>query len=111
MKACHRCGAAWDEPGQPGFNNTCGKCGMPLHACSNCRNFVSRGAIRCMLPAAPQILDPKAANRCTYFDFSLEAAAPVAAEAIQHSFLGAPRSLARDSAAARKRFNELFGET
>ena len=51
MKVCHRCHAPWQDPGQPGFNNTCGQCGIPLHSCGNCTYFVRSGQIRCTIPA------------------------------------------------------------
>jgi hypothetical protein len=69
MKVCHRCHEPWSEPGQPGFNNTCNKCGIPLHSCGNCVHFVRSGAIRCTIPTAARILDWQAGNRCKDFEF------------------------------------------
>lgn len=69
MRSCHRCGTPWTESWEPGFNNTCQRCGIALHACANCRHYVSRGAVRCMLPEAPRIRDPQAANDCRLFEF------------------------------------------
>ena len=109
MKACHRCRTAWEEPGQPGFNNTCSKCGISLHSCMNCMHHVSRGSVRCLVEAAAPVQDPAAGNRCSHFEFAspastAEAAGGFAGEAI---FGGAKNG--GDPAAARKRWTELFG--
>ncbi len=69
MKACHRCQSPWAEPGQPGFNNTCASCGMALHACANCRFYVPKGQVRCLVPGTERILDFRAGNRCKAFEF------------------------------------------
>ncbi len=42
---------------------------MSLHACENCRYFVPRGQIRCLIPNTERILDARAGNRCNSFDF------------------------------------------
>lgn len=69
MRVCHRCTTPYNESGQPGYNNTCARCGMPLHACANCRQFVKRGSVRCLVPEAPPVVDPQASNRCRWFEF------------------------------------------
>ena len=69
MKLCHRCSHPFTEPGQPGFNNTCPKCGISLHACGNCRSFVPRGNVRCLIPGTERVVDHSAANRCQQFEF------------------------------------------
>jgi hypothetical protein len=111
MKSCHRCQAPWEEPGQPGFNNTCSRCGMPLHACANCVQFVPRGQIRCLLPEVPMVQDPTAGNRCARFEFAragtLSAArGPAVAPA---GFGGGNGARIHDPAAARRQFEQLFG--
>ncbi len=43
---------------------------MALHACANCRHFVSKGQVRCMIPGTERVLDWRAGNRCKSFEFS-----------------------------------------
>lgn len=75
---------------------------MPLHACRNCRQFVDRGPVRCMVPEAPRVLDPHAANRCPTFEFAFAGEgngtlqAAVAKEPMDHR-------------SARQRWDQLFG--
>ena len=107
MKSCHRCNATWDGPGQPGFNNTCSKCGMALHACINCQHFVSRGSVRCLIPEADDVLDPKGANRCGSFEFAFNSATSATTPFLDPRAPQAPHS---DAASARRKWNELFGE-
>ena len=54
---------------------------MSLHACGNCRHFVSRGAVRCLLPGTERVLDHQAANRCLGFEFASVAQAPERSQA------------------------------
>ena len=69
MKACHRCQTPWAELGPPGYNNTCAKCGMALHACANCRFYIPKGNVRCLVPGVEHLLDFRAGNKCKSFDF------------------------------------------
>jgi hypothetical protein len=105
MRACHRCKAPWEEPAQPGFNNLC-RCGMPLHACRNCRHFVARGPLRCMVPDVPRVLDPHAANRCSSFEFIVAAGAEAETGA---TFEAAFAEEPVDQRNARRRWDQLFG--
>ncbi len=107
MKSCHRCGGTHDDPGQPGFNNLCRSCGMPLHACANCRHYVPRGSVRCLQVEAPKVLDPRAANRCTLFEFvgrTMEDAKAAAAEFEN----GDSKDGRAGSASPRDRWDRLF---
>lgn len=109
MKACHRCKTVWAEPGQPGFNNTCSKCGISLHACMNCMHHVSTGSVRCLVEGAALVQDPGAGNRCSHFDFApLAAAAEAAGEMAAEATFGRAVK-GGDPVAARKRWAELFG--
>lgn len=113
MKACHRCKTAYEELGQPGFNNTCARCGMSLHSCANCVHFVPRGSIRCLVPTAEPVLDPQAGNRCKSFEFAQserpkEAQAQAAAVTGRSSTPPSFERTAADPAAARKRWDALF---
>jgi hypothetical protein len=99
MKSCHRCQAPWDGPGAPGFNNTCSKCGMPLHSCMNCVQFVARGSVRCLVPHAEHVLDPGAGNRCSFFDFSPRSSATSERQAAAGD---------HGPDAARRKWSELF---
>jgi hypothetical protein len=103
MKVCHRCHGPWQELGQPGFNNTCAQCGIPLHSCGNCVYFLRSGQVRCAVPQAQRVLDWQAGNRCSYFEFQ-EATSEAATAAIPvGSANGAPRT-------AKDRWNQLFGK-
>ena len=95
MKICHRCDQAWLEPSPPAFNNTCSRCGMPLHACANCRYFISRGNIRCLVPDAPRVLNAKEGNQCRSFDFADTRA-------------GGGGATAREEAKGREAWDQLF---
>jgi hypothetical protein len=65
-----------------------------------------------MVPTAPQVLDPSAANRCNLFEFSQIQSTAATREPVPTAFFGsAAPPIARDSASARRRFNQLFGET
>ena len=109
MKACHRCKAVWEEPGQPGFNNTCGRCGMSLHSCMNCTHHVSKGSVRCLVEEAALVQDPSSGNRCNHFEFTNNSPAaptptsPFEIEAAAHEGAG-------DPASARKKWAQLFGD-
>jgi hypothetical protein len=64
-----------------------------------------------MIPTAPPVLDPGGANRCNSFEFSRHQAPTLAAPPVSTAFFGtAAPHVGRDTAAARRRFNELFGE-
>lgn len=66
---CWKCHEPWRESYAPGFNNSCERCGMPLHACANCAHQRPKGAVRCALPVPPRILDPSDRNSCGGFQF------------------------------------------
>jgi len=108
MKACHRCQKPWDEPGQPGFNNTCSGCGMSLHSCQNCLHHVTSGSVRCLVETAPPVQDPSAGNRCQHFEFSAQMAAEqqMATQEFTPSRTADPVA---DPASARRRWDKLFG--
>lgn len=69
MKACRRCGEAWEERRSPGFREECPKCREPLHACVNCRFYEADRSEWCREPAARQEKprDREASNMCSYF--------------------------------------------
>lgn len=105
MRRCHKCGQAYKEPAQPGFNNLCA-CGTALHACANCQHYVPKGKLWCLKPGMPEIRDPAAANRCNGFEFCSDhregGSGPIG-----------PRTtggLDDGPDAARKRWEDLFRE-
>ena len=109
MKACHRCKTVWEEPGQPGFNNTCSKCGISLHSCMNCVHHVATGSVRCLVEGAAAVQDPAGGNRCSHFEFASPASeAEASGEMAGEAIFGGTRGDG-DPAAARKRWAELFG--
>ena len=85
---------------------------MPLHACMNCRHYVPRGALRCLLPGAPRVLDAKAANKCSLFEFvnRTEAVAKEAAAAFESG--NGDSTPTHDTRSPRDRWESLFeGDT
>lgn len=100
MKICHRCHAAWGEPGQPGFNNTCSRCGIPLHSCGNCVHFVRSGQIRCTIPEAERVLDWQSGNRCRHFEF----------QDVTASIAEAPPAAVNNGRSPKDRWNQLFSK-
>jgi hypothetical protein len=101
MKVCHRCHAPWSEPGQPGFNNTCGQCGIPLHSCGNCSFFVRSGQIRCTIPQAERVLDWQSGNRCRHFEFQ-EISVAIAQ--------GRPAATNGNGRSGKDRWNDIFSK-
>lgn len=109
MKACHRCNTVWEEPGRPGFNNTCSKCGMSLHSCMNCMHHVAKGSVRCLIEEAEPVQDPAAGNRCRHFEFASGASVPAPADEMAREAILGGTEAGSDPAAARRRWAELFG--
>lgn len=101
MKLCHRCKTPWEDAGQPGFNNTCSGCGMSLHACLNCLQFVPRGSVRCLVAAAETVVDPRAGNRCSHFEFTQAGSQAKEIAAVEEQGISDPDT-------ARRRWEELF---
>lgn len=104
MRRCHKCGQAYRDPAQPGYNNLC-NCGAPLHCCANCLHYVPNGKkLWCLKPDMPVIRDPMAANRCDGFEFMQDG---------REGGVGpiGPRSedlRPRDADSARRRWDDLF---
>jgi hypothetical protein len=102
MKVCHRCHSPWRDPGPPGFNNTCAKCGISVHACGNCAYYLRSGPVRCTVPDASRILDWQAGNRCKHFEFQDVSIAVAEAVPTVHANGNGP--------SARDRWNQLFSK-
>jgi len=83
---------------------------MPLHACVNCRHYVPRGTLRCLVPDAPRILDPKAANRCTAFAFVERSQAEIQGAADGFDAGRSNETPGPDASDARQRWDQLFEE-
>lgn len=69
MKRCRACGHPWDDKRSPGFREECDGCGVPLHACANCRFYDADASQWCREPQArdQRPRDPEASNTCDYF--------------------------------------------
>ncbi|MGH7738532.1 MAG: hypothetical protein ACREL1_00150 [bacterium] len=72
MKVCHACKTAWEgAPGsQPGRGETCGKCGMDLHVCLNCRLYDPGAANECRSSTTERVRDKDKRNFCDEFQFA-----------------------------------------
>ena len=69
---CHKCRTDWDAGGkrQPGFKETCVKCGAWLHCCRNCRHHRPSLHNQCYIPNTEWVGDRLAANFCEEFEFA-----------------------------------------
>jgi len=55
----------------PGFDSTCSKCGAPLHACKNCKQYdPSRAWNWCKSLSAEPPRDAEMRNLCEEFDLA-----------------------------------------
>jgi len=70
MKACHACGAVWDERHEPGRNETCLRCHAELHCCLNCRMYDVMKARQCASFTADPPSDKISANSCEEFQMA-----------------------------------------
>ncbi|MCL4849132.1 MAG: hypothetical protein KJ066_21475 [Acidobacteria bacterium] len=63
---CTNCGAPADLP--IGFDASCPRCRVDLHACSQCASFDPGSRFECMQPIAARVTPKHANNRCTLFE-------------------------------------------
>lgn len=70
MKTCYACGAVWEEKHEPGRQETCLKCGTPLHCCLNCRHYDPMKARQCASMTTDPPSDKGAANDCDEFQMA-----------------------------------------
>jgi len=62
---CARCGHV--ESTEVGSMSTCGKCGVPLHACIHCSSFDSGARFECREQIPARVSPKDARNECTLF--------------------------------------------
>lgn len=65
---CHRCGKKFDSAGRISRNDPCPGCGVPLHACLNCRFYSESAYHQCRESEAEFVSDKESANVCDYFE-------------------------------------------
>jgi len=70
MKACHACGAVWEEKREPGTRETCLRCGADLHCCLNCRLYDPMRAHGCKSTTTDPPSDKESANSCEEFQMA-----------------------------------------
>ena len=67
---CHKCGAPWEsDKRQPGFKETCVRCGAYLHCCLNCRHHRPSAHNQCYIPNTEYISNRSGLNFCEEFEF------------------------------------------
>jgi hypothetical protein len=91
MGACHRCGTAYDD--KVGFRDTCPKCLAYLHCCLNCRLYSPSASNHCLSRTTEPVSDTAAANFCEEFEFTVPT-----------------RAGQQAAQAARRKFDQLFGD-
>ena len=67
MKACHACGAPWEERHDPGRNETCMNCGADMHCCLNCGLYDPMKSGQCASRTTDPPSDKKSTNSCDEF--------------------------------------------
>jgi len=93
---CARCGHV--ESTDVAVDSTCGKCGVPLHACIHCASFDSGAHFECR-EAIPARVTPKdAGNTCPLFSPRLT---------VERETGSTPAS-SSGSSSAKKAFDDLF---
>jgi len=70
MKACHSCGAVWEEQHDPGRNEACLRCGADMHCCLNCLMYDRMKANQCSSRTADPPSDKAATNSCDEFQMA-----------------------------------------
>jgi hypothetical protein len=64
---CHACGFTLKTDSKIGRETLCPSCGVPLHACLNCRFFDKFAHHQCRENQAEFVSDKKFGNFCEYF--------------------------------------------
>ncbi|HDQ44922.1 MAG TPA: hypothetical protein ENN17_05400 [bacterium] len=90
---CHACGKEITFRDRVYRQETCARCGRPVHCCKNCRFYDTGAHQQCREPQAEWVNDKEAANFCDEFF-------PAAG--------GASGARLEREAAARKKLDELF---
>jgi hypothetical protein len=65
---CHRCGKILETGSRIGRNDLCAGCGIPFHACRNCRFYSESAYHQCRESEAEFVSDKESANPCDYFE-------------------------------------------
>jgi hypothetical protein len=65
---CHRCGKPVETISRISRNDLCAECGIPLHACTNCRFYSESAYHQCRESEAEFVSDKESANSCDYFE-------------------------------------------
>ena len=94
---CHRCGAEWTLPGQPGRGESCHQCYADLRVCLNCVSYDPRAAHQCRDGRAEPVEEKASGNFCEYFEMS------------RRNFAPKPASNPRE-ASARDQLKKLLGD-
>ncbi|MBN2200796.1 hypothetical protein JW777_02465 [bacterium] len=95
---CHRCGKNIETAGRISRNDLCPGCGVPLHACLNCRFYSEPAHHQCRESEAEFVSDKESANTCDYFEPGLNG---VSGEKLKSD-------AARRQAEARAKLEKLF---
>jgi len=62
---CAQCGAVGS--GDVGLQSRCPRCGVDLHACSQCTSFDPGSRFECMQPVSARVMPKNAKNTCTEY--------------------------------------------
>jgi hypothetical protein len=92
---CYNCGAAWEAPRKPGFNERCPQCDAFLRCCLNCRLHDPGAAGQCRSSTTERVREKERPSFCEEFEFAQRSGG----EQAEHK--------AR-SDSARARFDQLF---
>ena len=62
---CSQCGAVIEE--EVGFETRCPRCGVDLHACSQCTSFDPGSRFECMQPLTARVAPKNIKNSCSLY--------------------------------------------
>ncbi|MFA7691783.1 MAG: hypothetical protein GX117_03515 [Candidatus Hydrogenedentes bacterium] len=96
--SCHKCGNEWSgkSTAQPGFKESCSRCGAYLHCCLNCSFHRKNAHNQCYIPGTEYVADRKGLNFCEEFKFRSGTTDNSKTEAVKQQSL--------------EKFAQLFGE-